>query len=129
VTQPVAWWFDQSIPSFMQVLADPSNGWITPGNPSQSRFLTQLLDGNNVMADAFSQQAPGSPKTWKDIATEWIQQNCPIPAASKLQSFAISAVFPFPSKSKKAFRLGPYATLSERSRHPRGTVLGMGAVH
>lgn len=129
VTQPVAWWFDQPIPSFMQALADPSNGWITPGNPSQSRFLTQLVDGDNAMADAFGEQAPGLSKTWKDIATEWIQQGCPMPASAKPESFALSAVFPFTLRSKKAFRLGPYATPSERASHPRGTVLGMGTVH
>ena len=129
VTQPVSWWFDQPIPTFMKVLADPANGWITPGNPSQSRFLSQLVNGDNAMADDFNQQAPGLSKTWKDIATEWIQQGCPIPAAAKPESFALSAIFPFAPKSKKAFRLGLYATPSQRAKHPRGTILGMGAVH
>jgi len=81
------------------------------------------------MADAFNEQVPGLSKTWKDIATEWIQQGCPIPTGVKVANFAPSVVFPFVPKSKKAFRLGPYATPSERARHPRGTVLGMGSVH
>lgn len=127
VTQPVAWWFDQPIPNFMQALADPGNGWIVPGSPNQSRFLTQLVNGDNAMADAFSQEVPGLSKTWKDIATEWIQQGCPIPTAAKAVGFTLS--LPFPAKSKTAFRLGPFATPSERARHPRGTVMGMGSVH
>jgi hypothetical protein len=130
VTQPVAWWFEQPIPTFMQALADPGNGWITPGKPSESKFLTQLVNGNNAMADAFSQQAPGLAKTWKDIATEWIEQGCPIPAAEQLEPFALAAVFPaVPPKSKKAFRLGAYASPCERAKHPRGTIQGMGSVH
>jgi hypothetical protein len=129
VTQPVAWWFDQPIPNFMHTLADPGNGWITPGNPSESRFLTELVNGDNAMAEAFNQQAPGLTKTWKDIATEWIQQGCPIPAAAKAETFALSAIFPFAPKSKKAFRLGVYASPSQRAKHPRGTILGMGSVH
>ncbi|HTU48776.1 MAG TPA: LodA/GoxA family CTQ-dependent oxidase [Bryobacteraceae bacterium] len=129
ITQPVAWWFDQPIPSFMQALADPANGWVTPGNPSQSRFLTQLVDGNNAMADAYNQQAPGLSRTWKDIATDWIRQGCPIPSPAKTETFALALALPFPPKSKKAFRLGIYASPSERARHPRGKVLGMGTVH
>ena len=129
VTQPVAWWFDQPVTSFMQALADPSNGWITPGNPSQSRFLTQLVSGDNAMANTFNQQAPGMTKTWKDIATDWIRQGCPIPPAAKPESFALLAIFPFAPKSRKAFRLGAYASPSQRAKHPRGTILGMGTVH
>lgn len=129
VTQPVAWWFQQPIPNFMQALAEPSNGWVVSGSPGQSRFLTQLLSGNNAMADAFNQQAPGLGKTWKDIATDWIQQGCPIPSTAKPQSFALSAIVPFVPTSKKAFRLGVYATPTERAKHPRGTVLGIGSVH
>ena len=100
-TQPVAWWFGQPIPNFMQALSDPSNGWITPGSPSQSRFLTQLVNGDNAMADAFNQEAPGLLKTWKDIATEWIQGGCPIPPSGKPESFAVSAVFAFAAKRQE----------------------------
>jgi hypothetical protein len=129
VTQPVAWWFDQPVPNFMQALADPANGWITPGNPGQSRFFTQLINGDNAMADDFNQQAPGLAKTWRDIATDWIRQGCPVPPAAKPEAFSISAIFPFAPKSKKAFRLGVYASPAERAKHPRGKVLGMGSVH
>jgi hypothetical protein len=129
VTQAVAWWFDQSIPNFMQALADPANGWITPGNPSQSKFLTQLVNGDNAMGNDFNQKVPGSQKSWRDIVTDWIQQGCPIPSAAKPAKFALAAVFPFAPKSERAFRLGPYATPAERAKHPRGTVLGMGTVH
>jgi hypothetical protein len=38
VAQPVAWWFDQPLPTFLTVLVDPANGWITPGDPASSRF-------------------------------------------------------------------------------------------
>ena len=128
-TQPVAWWFDQPVSNFMQALADPANGWITPGNPSQSKFLTQLVNGDNAMGSDFGQQVPGSQKTWSDVATDWIQQGCPIPTAAKLAKLTLSAVFPFSPKSKRAFHLGPYATPAERAKHPRGTVMGMGTVH
>jgi hypothetical protein len=129
LTQPVAWWLDQPIPNFMQALADPGNGWITPGNPSQSKFLTQLVNGDNAMGKDFDQKVPGSQKTWSEIATEWIQQGCPIPTAPKPAKRALSAVIPFAPKSERAFRLGPYATPAERAKHPRGTAMGMGTVH
>ncbi len=80
------------------------------------------------MAEAFNQQVPGQAKTWKDVATEWVQQECPIPAA-ELEVRALLEVLPVVCKSKKAFRLGINATPEERARHPRGTILGMGTVH
>jgi hypothetical protein len=129
ITQPVAWWFDRPIPDFMQALADPGNGWITPGNSSTSKFITQLVNGDNAMGSNFDQKVLGSQKTWRSIATEWIQLGCPIPAAAKPAKLVLSAVFPFAPKSERAFRLGPYATVAERAKHPRGTVMGMGTVH
>ncbi|HET9256351.1 MAG TPA: hypothetical protein VFO16_14290 [Pseudonocardiaceae bacterium] len=36
ITQPVAWWFGQPVPAFLAALADPANGWITPGDPRRA---------------------------------------------------------------------------------------------
>jgi hypothetical protein len=129
ITQSVAWWFGQPVASFMQALSNPANGWIVPGDPRQSKFLTQLVDGVNAMGDAFSGEAPGGTMSWKDVATEWIQQGCPIPSAVEAEPLALSSVNLLGLKSQRAFRLGVYPTPAERARHPRGTILGMGSVH
>lgn len=128
VTQPIAWWFDRPVEEFMKALADPGNGWIAPGDPTKSKFVSQLLRGQNAMADAFGQTVPGSTQTWRDVAIEWIRQGCPLPT-SKGPALAFASLMAFAPKSRKAFRLGAYATASQRARHPRGTIHGMGAVH
>lgn len=85
-TQPVAAWFDQPAPDLLAALADPVNGWITPSEPSTSRFVTELASGNHDMARVMAEVAPGTAhKTWRTIAIEWISAGCPLPAAHQLQ--------------------------------------------
>jgi hypothetical protein len=82
VTQPVAWWFDQPVPAFLAALADPANGWITPGDPASSRFITELASGDHPMARVLGEVAPGTAhKTWRSIAIDWIAAGCPLPSS------------------------------------------------
>jgi hypothetical protein len=82
VTKPVAWWFDQPVPVFLAVLADPANGWITPGDPVSSRFITELASGDHPMARVLGEVAPGTAhKTWRSIAIDWIAAGCPLPSS------------------------------------------------
>ncbi|MGH3615733.1 MAG: LodA/GoxA family CTQ-dependent oxidase, partial [Pseudonocardia sp.] len=81
ITQPVAWWFDQQPVALLAAIADPANGWVTPGDPASSRFLTELTIGDHRMARTLNGVTPGTAhKTWRDIAAEWIESGCPLPA-------------------------------------------------
>ena len=84
ITQSVAAWFQAPAAVFMSVLADPANGWTVKGNSAASRFVTELLITDNPMGRAFD--ASGGTvvgnKTWKQIAMDWIDKGCPIPAAA-----------------------------------------------
>ena len=93
ITQPVATWFQAPTPVFMSGLADPANGWIVKGNSAGSRFVTELLNTNNPMSSAFdaSGGAAVGNKTWKQIAMDWIDKGCPIPAAAAAQTAAHAA--------------------------------------
>ena len=93
ITQPVAAWFQAPTPVFMSVLADAKNGWIVKGNSAGSRFVTELLMTNNPMSSAFdaSGGASAGNKTWKQIAMDWIDKGCPIPAAAPAQAAAHAA--------------------------------------
>ncbi len=80
VRQPVAWWFRQPTEAFMQALAHEESGWIVRGDAQGSRFVSDLLQGNNAMARALGVIAPGTGGvTWATIATDWINNGCPLP--------------------------------------------------
>jgi len=114
VSQPVAWWFRQPTPAFMQALANEDNGWIVRGDAEHSRLVTDLLQGNNAMGRALSGVAPGTDGvTWATIAIEWIDNGCPLPA-------------------QDASDARPLTLLSPPDRvaaHPTGTIHGTGSVH
>jgi hypothetical protein len=89
VAKPVAWWFEQPVPAFLAALADPGNGWVTPGDASSSRFVTELATGDHPMARVLSGVAPGTAhRTWRTIAIEWINAGCPVPAPSRAPAAA-----------------------------------------
>jgi hypothetical protein len=81
------------------------------------------------MAEAFNRVVPDTGgKTGKEIATNWIQQGCPLPAERVAMAMA-AGVGAVPARAMRAPRLTLGAPSSERLSHPRGTVQGMGAVH
>lgn len=125
--QSVTWWFNQPIGSFMSALRNPVNKWIVPGNPTESRFVTQLLSGDDSMADAFGELGPIPGRARKAIAIEWIEANCPLPQEVKHQ--LAESLLEVAVVSKTAFRLSAESKVTERARHPRGRILGIGSVH
>jgi hypothetical protein len=114
VSRPVAWWFRQPTEAFMQALAHENSGWIIRGDAQRSRFVTDLLNGKNAMARALSMVAPGTDGvTWATIATDWINNGCPLPG-------------------RGAGDARPLTLLSPPDRvaaHPTGKVHGTGSVH
>ena len=69
VTQTIHWWFDlEDNTALMRALSYEQNGWIVVGNAAQSPLVTDMLSGNNDMALAFRDIAPGTNgKTYKEI--------------------------------------------------------------
>jgi hypothetical protein len=65
------------------------------GNFAASRFVTELLITDNPMSSAFdaSGGAVSGNKTWKQVAMDWIDKGCPIPAAAPAQVAAHAATF------------------------------------
>jgi hypothetical protein len=112
VTKPVAWWFTQPTMAFMRALANEDNGWVRPGKPDDSLFVTDLLRGRNAMSRALSSVAAGtSGLTWVDVAVDWIRQGCPLPTGEPAR---------------------PLSLLSPPERvaaHPTGKIHGSGSVH
>jgi hypothetical protein len=130
ITQPVAAWFQAPTPVFMSVLADPANGWIVKGNSAASRFISTLLGSDNAMSRAFSGSGPDSSKTWKQIAADWIDKGCPLPAAASLAHVRpMFARTPEQVGRRVRTRLTLTSPEQEVAAHPRGRVLGMGVVH
>jgi hypothetical protein len=92
VTQPVAWWFEQPAQTLLKALADPANGWVTPREPTASRFITELASGNHPMADVLREVAPGTAhRTWRTIAIDWIAAGCPLPAQAPTPALPTTA--------------------------------------
>jgi hypothetical protein len=92
VTQPVAWWFEQPAQTLLKALADPANGWVTPREPTASRFITELASGNHPMADLLREVAPGTAhRTWRTIAIDWIAAGCPLPAQAPTPALPTTA--------------------------------------
>lgn len=80
ITEPVSRWFDRPTPVLLAALADPHNGWITPGDAASSRFVTELATGDHPMARVLGEVATGTAhKTWRTIAIDWIAAGCPLP--------------------------------------------------
>jgi hypothetical protein len=125
VTQSVAKWFGAPTGIFMAALSDPTNGWIVKGEPAKSRFVTDLLGGDNMMSRAFDSVVPNSgERTGKQIVSEWISKGCPLPPAppalrSRAQQLSVA----------RPQRLTLTSTVREVQAHPRRRVLGMGCVH
>jgi len=130
ITQPVAAWFQAPTRVFMSVLSDPANGWIVKGSSANSRFMTELLGTDNPMSRAFG--GSGGPaagdKTWKQIAADWIDHGCPLPPAPP-RAPALFTRMPEQAGRRMLGRLTLTSPESHVRVHPRGRVLGMGAVH
>jgi L-Lysine epsilon oxidase N-terminal/L-lysine epsilon oxidase C-terminal domain/Iron-containing redox enzyme len=83
LTEPVSRWFDRPTPILLAALADPRNGWIAPGDPKASRFITELATGDHPMARVLGEVATGTAhKTWRSIAIDWIAAGCPLPTTA-----------------------------------------------
>ena len=96
----------------MEALADPANGWITPGNPDGSRFMTELVDANNTMGWAFVQPAPDGSGTCREVAHSWIAAGCPLPPTTQFIA-----------------KLRMNSPQPVWDSHPTGRLVGMGTVH
>jgi hypothetical protein len=111
VDHTVAWWFDQPPRAFMQALASPANGFISPGNPSESTFFTHWIASGGPMGSAFDAPAADSPgMTCRAVVELWITKGCPLP--------------------DQVIRMLRLTTASaKRIRHRTGRIFGMGSVH
>jgi L-Lysine epsilon oxidase N-terminal/L-lysine epsilon oxidase C-terminal domain/Iron-containing redox enzyme len=130
ITRPVAWWFEQPAPALMTAVANPQNGWIVPGDAGKSRFVTDLLAGDNAMANALSGIAPGTAhKTWRSIAIDWINKGCPIPPPVVAAQVAAPFISREPAAGAPIRRLYLNSSPEEVLAHPHGRVRGNAAVH
>jgi len=111
VVHSLAWWFQQPTRNLIEALASPVNDLVKPGDPSSSRFFTELISPVGPMGSVFSLPA-AAPNTGscRDVVHQWIVDGCPLteerPTTLRLFS------------KKKRFL-----------RHPRGRIYGMGNVH
>lgn len=132
LTQSVEAWFQGPTRTFMTVLSDPANGWIVKGSSANSRFVTELLGTENPMSRAF--EGSGGPatgnKTWRQVAVDWIDKGCLLPAATP-PAVAHVAIAKTPAHVGRTIRrrLTLTSSVSEVRANPRGRVLGMGVVH
>jgi hypothetical protein len=85
----------------MAALANPDNGWVTPGDSANSRLVAQLLRGRNAMARALAADV--------DTVTTWIDAGCPLPPPPRPLTL-----------------LSPPDRVDT---HPTGAVHGTGSVH
>ncbi|MFC9330739.1 LodA/GoxA family CTQ-dependent oxidase [Kitasatospora sp. NPDC057015] len=94
----VAWWFTQPTGSLLAAISHPDNRLITPGRPEQSSFVTDLLSPGGSMGRAFEAVVPGTGKSGREIAVEWITAGCPLPDLSAPQArVLLSTPFPVPA--------------------------------
>ncbi len=114
VSRPVAWWFGQPAEALMQALAHEDSGWIARGDAQRSRFVSDLLRGNNAMARALGVTAPGAGgMTWAAIAIDWINNGCPLPDRDTDDARPITLLSP-PDRV---------------AAHPTGKIHGTGSAH
>ncbi|HKS99305.1 MAG TPA: LodA/GoxA family CTQ-dependent oxidase [Rugosimonospora sp.] len=108
---PLSWWFEQSTEVFMAALAAPDNAIVVPGQPGQSRFVTELIAPTGPMGSVFNLPAdPPNTGTCRDVVLRWITARCPLPAAEH-----------------RTLRLTTPRALLDR--HPTGRRHGMATVH
>jgi hypothetical protein len=111
VLHSISWWFDQPTTDFMRALVLPANGLIKPGDPEGSRFVTVLIAPNGPMGWVFDMDAaPPNTGNCREVVVRWVKEGCPIPASVPT-----------------TLRLNALGTTHDR--HPRGRILGMGAIH
>lgn len=124
LTQSLSAWFDEPTAVLMAVLADPTNGYVIAGDSAHSPFVVKVLVASNAMTRAFDGVAPNTGgKTWRQIATGWIDAGCPLPPVdtrARALPGALAVAGP---------RLALTAPRSALDVHPRGNVQGMGVVH
>ncbi len=114
---PVSAWFERPAEAFMTALADPDNGWIEPGNPGSSAFVTELLSDRNAMGRAFDDViADTGGQTGRAIIVAWIEAGCPLPARRG-------------DRTGRTPHLWLHSHARVRAAHPTGEILGMGGAH
>lgn len=111
----VAWWFalpgEEGTHALMAALASPLNQLITPGEPGNSRFLSQLIAPSGPMGSFFDLPARApNVGSCRDVVYRWITARCPLPAPTFL-----------------SLRLNTPA--AKREGHATGRVVGMGTIH
>jgi hypothetical protein len=107
----VAWWFTRPASEIMAALVSPRNQLAVPGQPGNSRFLTELISPIGPMGPVFdlpSRTSPGYSR--REVVTCWINEGCPMLLADHT-SLRINT------------------PLAIRQLHPTGRIHGMGAVH
>jgi L-Lysine epsilon oxidase N-terminal/L-lysine epsilon oxidase C-terminal domain/Iron-containing redox enzyme len=122
----VAWWFEQPSRDLVEALAWPDNGWVVPGDPDASLFVTERLSSANPMGEAFESPVPGvveagkngKPADRKDltarqVAIDWIADGCKFP--------------PPLDGPPQVLWLASSAEVWES--HPTRRLLGMAAIH
>lgn len=121
IEQSVSAWFDEPTEVFMAVLAHAGQ-WVTPGNSSKSKLVTNILGKDNAMSRAFSATAPNTGgKTWKQIVIDWIDGGCALPTTAAVPTHAHVLL----SSPRLAATTGSAAVARRPSRRERG----MGVVH
>lgn len=107
----LAWWFERPTHELMASLSSPLNGLIVPGDPANSRFVSELTAPVGIMGSVFSLTATASPaETCRAVVARSILEGCEIPEPHKM-----------------SLRLNTRA--SARVMHPRRKIRGNGAVH
>jgi hypothetical protein len=107
----LTWWFEQPTGRFMAALASPVNDIIVPGEPENSRFITELIAPTGPMGSVFSGPAtPPAAGARRDVVYRWVEAGCPMIATHP-----------------ETLRLNTPAT--KRALHATGRIYGMGTVH
>jgi hypothetical protein len=107
----------------MHALADPGNGWVVPGNPAESRLVTQLLSGPSRMARFLAMAIPElDGKSARTIIINWIEKHCPVPKPPQAAAEAVAdapeeKVTP-PAKPRAARRTAVAAQQAAADRGP-----------
>jgi L-Lysine epsilon oxidase N-terminal/L-lysine epsilon oxidase C-terminal domain/Iron-containing redox enzyme len=134
--RPVAWWFDQPATALLRALSNQDNGWITPGDPRSSRFITELASGDHPMARVLGEVAPGTAhKTWRTIAIDWIAAGCPIPATAPESAVAPESISDTAATAEAATtrppipQLGLFQNETWQPEYDSIPVYGNGALH
>lgn len=95
----------------MEALATPANGYIKPGDPANSAFLTHWIAPGGPMGSVFNAQSDFAPGyTCREIVNLWVTKNCPL---VDMTDFALRLSTP----------------TARRDRHRTGRIFGMGSVH